>query len=1156
MPPYVSIYYHVIAQHVLNPLAKSFSHKLGGTPNPQSPLSSNSITNTYTCPTINVGFCKVMASTLNANAASFPNSPVCKSLFPNKNYVSPVCRNNKDPNASIMLNPNAKSFMPSNKICYDKVNIDTTKNLDDEPPCQPYDQPISKIQKSSGTAYSECIEPTSYTTHNGYFSPSEHSSYTSLNDLRCKNINRIIFGQLNINSIRYKFDTLKDMVSGKIDILLLSETKIDDSFPTAQFMIPGYSVPYRHDRTKNGGGIMLYVRDDIPSKVAIDPQITNDIECIFIEVNFYKKKWLVGGSYNPSKTMIARHLEILDKHLNYYLSRYDNIILMGDFNSEPHEHNMEEFCALHNLKNLVHMPTCYKNVEHPSCIDLILTNRSKSFQNTVTIETGLSDFHKMILTVLKSNFKKPPPKIVTYREYKNYIPQNFMLELNYVIPFHILFTISNDKFMETFMEILNRHAPLKFKYIRMNQGPFMTKEIRKEVMKRSRLRNRFIADNSELNKVAYTRQRNKCTSLIRKGNKTFYSNLNPNRVTDNKTFWKTVKPLFSEKTVLNQNILLIDGDVIIKEDSNVSEVLSDFFSDAVKNLDICMGQHVISNDVISEPDPIFRAINKYKNHPSILKIIESRGDNGHSFSFSHSTLDEVYKELLILNDSTSCPKESIPPRIIKEHIDILALKIHHDINNSIDFSIFPNNLKRADVTPTHKKGDRTDKSNYRPISILPSISKVFERILFHQMNTHVENILSIHQCGFRKNFSAQYCLIVMLENWKKCVDKKGSSGILLTDLSKAFDCLYHDLMIAKLHAYGFNHQSLLLLYDYLTHRFQRVKVNSNYSSWKEIFNGVPQGSILGPMLFNIYLSDLFLFAPKSTIANYADDNSPYACKNNIDLVINQLEEDSNLLLQWCSNNALKANPDKFHLILSNTDESLMVNVGQYEIHNSLSEKLLGVTFDNKLTLNEHVTNLCKKASKKLHALARVSSYMNMEKRRVIMKSFINAQFGYCPLVWMMHSRILNNRINKIHERALRIVYDDNKSTFEELLCKDDAVSIHVRNIQALAIELFKVVNGQSPKIMEEVFSLKKTLSYCSKFPFNTRNVRTVAYGTNTLSHLGPKIWAIVPKEIKESDSLMEFKRKIRKWKAEQCPCRLCEKFVAGVGFVNITDKIF
>ena len=1078
--------------------------------------------------------------------------------------LNTVCLSPNIINNSI-LNPNAPIFLPlrsgeyarllrkgnnnENKLFYTSILNPCASSFT-----------LSSDPHISETTFSEDVEPSIDISLNEHIPLKEKicqdielDSFTKLNDLRCKNMNNIIFAQLNINSIRNKFDMLKDMISGKIDVLLLIETKLDDSFPAAQFTIPGFCTPYRLDRTINGGGIILYVREDIPSKIIICPQSTNPIECIFIEINFHKKKWLIGGSYNPAKATITGHLETISGHLNYLYTQYDNILLMGDFNSEPFEHDMSEFCTLNNLKNLITEPTCYKNAEHPSCIDLMLTNRCKIFKCTTTIETGLSDFHKMTLTVLKQHFKKAPPKIITYREYKNYIPQNFQLEINRAFPLYILFSISNDEFIEIFMEILNRHAPLKFKYVRMNQGPFMTKQLRKQVMLRSQLRHTFITDNSELNKIAYTKQRNKCTSMIRKAKKAFYGNLNPCVVSDNKKFWKTVKPLFSEKTVSSQNIILIDSSITVKDDQDVSELFSDFFNDAVKNLDINMNKNVISSDIIKETDPISLAINKYKNHPSIKKILEVRKEYEDSFSFSYCTLDDVYKEILMLNNSTSCPKDSVPLRIIKEHIDLFALKLHYDFNYSVDFCCFPNNLKRADVTPIHKKGGRTDVANYRPISILPNISKIFERVLFHQMSSQIDNILSIHQCGFRKHFSAQHCLIVMIEKWKRCIDENGSAGVLLTDLSKAFDCLIHDLMIAKLHAYGFSYQSLILLHDYLTHRFQRVRVNSNYSSWREILNGVPQGSILGPMLFNIYLSDLFLFAPKSNIANYADDNSPYACKKDINSVITQLEEDSNLLLQWCSNNALKANPEKFHLILSNMDETLSANIGQFEIQNSRSEKLLGVTIDSKLTTNEHVTNLCKQASKKLHALARISRYMSTGKRKLIMKSFITSQFGYCPLVWMMHSRILNNRINKIHERALRIVYDDINSSFEELLRRDDSVTIHTRNIQSLATELFKVVNGESPEIMKQVFSLKKNVPYCTKFPFKTRNVRTVAYGTNTLSFLGPKIWSIVPTAIKESKSLVEFKREIRKWIPERCPCRLCFTYITDLGFVNAAD---
>ena len=298
------------------------------------------------------------------------------------------------------------------------------------------------------------------------------------------------------------------------------------------------------------------------------------------------------------------------------------------------------------------------------------------------------------------------------------------------------------------------------------------------------------------------------------------------------------------------------------------------------------------NDDSNEVDPIMKAIKIYSHHPSILKIIEfseNKTVNSNKFCFKPTTYETVYNEIALLDPAKASPKDSIPAKIIKDNCDILARKLHIDFNFSIGTCTYPNNLKLADVTPIYKKGSHTDKENYRPVSILTSLSKVFQRLLYRQMYSFTKSLLSINQC---KGFSAQHCLITMLKKWRTSVDNKLIAGILLTDLSKAFDCLIHELLIAKLHAYGFDHNALLLIQNYLSNRNQRVKVNSNYSQWSEIMNGVPQGSILGPVLLNIYLSDLFLFTSNSEIANYADDNSPYVFKQDIESVITKLEEDS------------------------------------------------------------------------------------------------------------------------------------------------------------------------------------------------------------------------------------------------------------------------
>ena len=239
-----------------------------------------------------------------------------------------------------------------------------------------------------------------------------------LDELRKKNLGRIIIGHLNINSLRNKFDELKSIIHGKVDVFVVSETKIDESFPTCQFKIDGFSTPFRLDRNKEEGDIIVYIRSDIPCK-RLKCQLSNDVEGLFLELNLRKKKWVIFVGYNPKKQRIFHFLENIGTSLDKFIETFDNLLLIGDFNSEMEEEDTKEFCETYNLVNLIKDSTCFKSVQNPTSIDVILTNKSNSFCNTCTIKTGLSDHHKMTITVLKSYYKKITPSVISYRSYKN-----------------------------------------------------------------------------------------------------------------------------------------------------------------------------------------------------------------------------------------------------------------------------------------------------------------------------------------------------------------------------------------------------------------------------------------------------------------------------------------------------------------------------------------------------------------------------------------------------------------------------------------------------------------------------------------------------------------------------------------------------------------
>ena len=436
----------------------------------------------------------------------------------------------------------------------------------------------------------------------------------------------------------------------------------------------------------------------------------------------------------------------------------------------------------------------------------------------------------MVVTVMKTSYHKIEPKFINYRNYKDFSNDDFRKSIQ--TQFQEKLSQNCDEKFSTFINncnaVLDKHLPKKKKYVRGNQSPFMNKTLSKAMMLRTKLRNKFLKDRTTKSKIKYVKQRNYCVSLLRKTKREYYANLDEKRVCDNKTFWKVVKPMLSNKTKSDEKITLIENDEIVKTDKETAKVLNNFFSNIIKNLDI---QQYNVDDPICEniKDPILKAIIRYRNHPSINSIKKICNSECH-FSFADINKEDVIKEIHNLDSTKAVQNSDIPTKIIQENSDIFGDFIFANYNECKNSSVFPSLLKLANITPVHKKESKNSKNNYRPVSILSNISKIYERFMFKQMSAYFENFFSKYQCGFRKGFSTQHCLVSMLEKWRSAIDNKQSFGALLTDLSKAFDCLSHDLLIAKLSAYGFSLPALRFIYSCLTNRKQRTKVNAEYSS--------------------------------------------------------------------------------------------------------------------------------------------------------------------------------------------------------------------------------------------------------------------------------------------------------------------------------------
>ena len=444
-----------------------------------------------------------------------------------------------------------------------------------------------------------------------------------------------------------------------------------------------------------------------------------------------------------------------------------------------------------------------------------------------------------------------------------------------------------------------------------------------------------------------------------------------------------------------------------------------------------------------------------------------------NFDFHSMDISDVMIILKNINPNKATGYDLIPGKLIRiAHRELLAA-LCHIINTSISLRSFPGIMKCAEVS---KNTVLTilKKNNYRPTSVLTSISKTYETVLNDQMVNHFHALFNDLLSTFRKLYSCQTLLVRFIEDLKSALDKNMKIGAVFMDLSKAYHCLPHGLLIAKLHAYGLSTAACHLKFSYLKGRRQRLNISNSQSSWESLTKGVPQGSILGPFLFNIFMNDLFLFIQNCNLYNYADDNSMIYSSPDINAILTNLKHDCKNAIKWFSDNSMKANPDKFQFMVLSSDP---LEQQRIELENDvalLSESrviLLGIIIDDRLQFNDHISAMCCRAARQLNALARISKHLDSKSKHIIFNSFVASILTkYCPLVWHFCGQVNNDKLEKLQERSLRIIHNDYESSFETLPKCSKQESLLTKRLKIMILEVFNTINRLNPSCLHDLFT--------------------------------------------------------------------------------------
>ena len=459
-------------------------------------------------------------------------------------------------------------------------------------------------------------------------------------------------------------------------------------------------------------------------------------------------------------------------------------------------------------------------------------------------------------------------------------------------------------------------------------------------------------------------------------------------------------------------------------------------------------------------------------------------------------------------------------------------------NTSLRTGKFPFEWKLANVTPVPKSGDHQIVSNYRPISVIPVIAKVFEALIHHQVYEYMQahNLLTHAQSGFRPGHSTQDVLLKSIDDWKIALDRDMVVGSLFIDLSKAFDSIDHNLLLSKLESYGVHVTELLWFTDYLEGRKQRVVLEGQSADWSEVTRGVPQGTILGPLLFIIFVNDLPDVVQHSTINLYADDTTIYMTDRDPLIVGEKLSADLQRVAAWIGSNGLKMNITKTQaMVLSrkrrrSQEEAVRICLDGQPISKQKEVNYLGVVMDQNLSWVQHVEKVRRRSLAGLATIRRASAYLPSSTRRLLYNALVLPHLDYCSTVWHSCSKASSDRVERVQNYAMRIILKKPPRTSSEALCNDLGwTTLHVRRHKAMLYQVHRCLHKRAPTYLCNKFFTNAEFGYQRTRGGNKLHLLqpNTNYYKTTFEFQGAKSFNSLPSRIRSLSSAVTFKSSLQ-----------------------------